>query len=231
MPTVTILSLVNRVRFCGIVSRGTLCPWQRQIAVLMLFASLLVVAPGVARSGTLPSFDRVRILTAPREIQDAELTDQNDMPFLLSSLRGRVVLVLFGFTHCTEVCSLGMARMLLLQESHRVDPEKIAYVLISVDGDRDTPVVMREFLRKFSPDFVGLTGDPASVKPIAANFSASFFKGNVGEHGDHYTVSHSPQIFMLDPAGQIRAEMYSASVDAMSGLALALLEEAQETSH
>ena len=139
--------------------------------------------------------------------------------------------MLFGFTNCPDVCSLGMARMRLLQESRRVDPKKIAYLLISVDGDRDTPVAMREFLQEFSRDFIGLTGDPASVKPIAANFSASFFKGNVGEHGGHYTVSHSPQIFMLDPAGQIRAEMYSASVDAMSGLALALLEEAQETSH
>ena len=121
-----------------------------------------------------------------------------------------------------------MERMRLLRESSRIDAEKIAYVLISVDGDRDTPVAMRKFLQKYSPDIIGLTGDTATVKKIAANFSASFFKENVGEHAGNYNVSHSPQMFMLDPAGHIRAEMYSASVDAMSGVALALLQEAQE---
>ena len=160
--------------------------------------------------------------------EDAELIDHNENPFLLSSLQGKVALVLFGFTNCEEICSPAMERMRRLRTSNRGEADKMAYVIVSVDGERDTPEVMREYLQKISPDFIGLTGDTATVKPIAANFSASFFKENAGEHSGHYTVSHSPQIFMLDPAGHIRAEMYSASVDAMSGVALALLQEAQE---
>ncbi len=104
----------------------------------------------------------------------------------------------------------------------------MAYVIITVDGERDTPEVMREYLQKVSPDFIGLTGDSAAIKPIAADFRASFYKEGSGSDNDNYDVTHSTQMFMLDPAGRVRAEMYGASVEAMSGVALALLKEVQK---
>lgn len=194
----------------------------------VLFVSLWILIPGAAISEALPKYDRVRILETPRVIQDAELIDHNENPFLLSSLRGKVTLVLFGFTNCEEICSPAMERMRRLRTSNRVEADKMAYVIISVDGERDTPEVMREYLQKISPDFIGLTGDTAAVKPISSNFRASFYKERSGSDNDNYDVTHSTQMFMLDPAGRVRAEMYGASVEAMSGVALALLQEVQE---
>ena len=171
----------------------------------------------------IPSFDRVRVLQKPRLIADAELTDQDGKPFRISDLHGRVAFVFFGFTHCPDVCPMAMNNFRQLERSGLVNNEQIAFVLISVDGERDTPEALTKFLATYSSDFIGLTGDPREVKPIAKQFSVAFFKGN--ESPDKYQVSHSPQAFVLDRSGQLRAELYSASTEAMAGVANALLDE------
>jgi protein SCO1/2 len=201
----------------------------RRRLVEALLAALLVhgglIDAAVARA-EIPSYDRVRVLATPRPVGAAELVDQDGRPFALDDLRGRVAFVLFGFTNCEDVCPAGMARLRQLQETGALDAERIAYVMISVDGERDTPAAMRAFLAKYSRAFIGLTGEPSRVKPIATAFSAAFFKGAPVGHGDHYVVAHSPQVFVLDPAVRLRAELYNASLEAMTGVATALLEEA-----
>ena len=181
----------------------------------------------VAESATLPEYDRVRVLVSARSIRDVELTNQEGEPFRLSDLQGRAALVLFGFTNCPDVCPMAMERMRQLEASGRLDSDKVAYVMISVDGERDTPAALKAFLKGFSQRFIGLTAKPALVKPIAKDFSAAFYKGNETSDGGEYSVLHSPQIFVIDPAGQLRAEFYSASMEAMIGVTLALLDEAR----
>jgi len=192
------------------------------IAVLALIGSALALPA----SAEIPSFERVRVLEAPRPISDAELTDQFGDTVRLSSLQGRVTLVLFGFTNCPDACPTAMARLRELYDARTLKDRDVAYVMISVDGQRDTPAAMKEFLAKYSPAFIGLTAEPARVKPIATQFSAAFFKGHA-DHGGGYDVAHSPQIFVLDTEGRLRAEMFSASIEAMTGVANALLDEAR----
>jgi protein SCO1/2 len=174
--------------------------------------------------GDIPGFDRIRVLSTPRSIADAELTDQNGEPFRLSELEGRVAFVFFGFTNCPDVCPLAMQRLQQLHQAGRLDLEDVAYVLISVDGERDTPAKMKEFLDEYSADFIGLTGDPKVVRPIAKDFAAPFYKGH-SDHGGKYDVTHSPQIFILDEQGHLRAEAYNAPVESMAGIASALIDE------
>jgi protein SCO1/2 len=204
--------------------RALPCGLGATLAALMVCCSVLALATAPRASADIPAFDRVRVLPAAREIGDAELTNQDGAPFRLSELRGRVVLVLFGFTNCPDACPLGMQRMRELHHSDALDLQDVAYVMISVDGERDTPAAMKAFLEKYSSDFIGLTGAPALVQPIAARFAAAFFKGH-SDHAGHYDVAHSPQIFVLDTNGRLRAELYTASVEAMIGVANALIDE------
>jgi len=173
----------------------------------------------------VPSYDRVRALESPRSVRDAVLTDHNGTAFRLSDLKGKVAFVLFGFTNCPDVCPLSMERLRELHDSGQLNGENVAYVMISVDGERDTPSAMKAFLAEYSGDFVGLTAEPNRVSPIAEQFSATFFKGSHTGHDGGYNVTHSPQIFVLDPAGLLRAELYGASLEAMAGVARALLAE------
>lgn len=172
----------------------------------------------------LPSFDRVRVLETPRIVDDAELMNQDGQPAKLSDLYGRVALVFFGFTNCQDVCPLAMEMFRQLKVSGELTEDEVAFVMISVDGDRDTPAVMKQFLGTFSSDFIGLTSAPEHVERIAAQFSASFFKGST-DHEGHYNVTHSPQIFVVDSTGRVRAEFYSPSVEAMAGTVKALVAE------
>ena len=196
--------------------RGAVVRGGAAVAAALLF--------GFAAVADIPSYDRVRVLASARAIADAELTSHHGAAFRLAELRGRVAFVLFGFTNCPDVCPLAMERLRELADSHALAPQDVAYVLISVDGERDTPAALQAFLAEYSEDFIGLTAEPARVKPLAAQFSAAFFKGHPG-HDGHYDVAHSPQIFVLDADGRLRAELYGASVESMTGVARALLAE------
>jgi protein SCO1 len=186
-------------------------------------AALLCFAVAQAYSAALPQYERVRVLESALPIEDAELTDQYGQAFKLSQLRGRVALVFFGFTQCPDVCPVTLEKLRQFRESDKVDVERTAFVMISVDGERDTPPVMKEFLTHFSKDFIGLTAPPEQVKELASSFSAAFFRRGTGD--GNYTMAHSPQVFVLDPAGRLRAEFYSASLEAMGGVTDALLSE------
>jgi protein SCO1/2 len=190
----------------------------------LLLSVACLAAETNAGSDKLPSFERVRALSGARSISDPLLTDHRGQPFRLSSLRGRVTLVFFGFTHCPDVCPLAMEKMRILVESGRLAAEDMAYVLISVDGARDTPAVLREYLKGYSPEFIGLTAAPGIVQNLASDFSVKFFRENPDAAGN-YQVAHSPQTFVLDTQGRLRAELYSASLDAMAGISQALLEQ------
>ena len=195
----------------------------RLLAAAILLCSLQLSAmPGHAADLELPSYDRVRVLPSPRNITDAELLDQDGRPFKLSQLKGQVALIFFGFTHCSDVCPAAMSSLRQLELSGGSELADVAYVMISIDGDRDTPDVIDTYLSHFSSQFVGLTGEPADIKAIAKEFSAAFFKGAVTGEGGDYSVSHSPQIFLMDSAGQLRAEFYNASTEAMRAVILAL---------
>jgi protein SCO1 len=194
--------------------------------IVSALACLAIMERPAPATADVPSYERVRVLETPKPIGDATLTDQNGASFKLADLKGRVAFVLFGFTNCPDACPLSMERLRELQHSGQLAEKDVAYVMISVDGERDTPAAMKAFLAKYSSEFIGLTADPSRVSPIAAQFSAMFFKGTRNPHDGHYDVAHSPQIFVLDPAGRVRAEVYGASLEAMAGVATALLDDA-----
>lgn len=198
---------------------------MRRPVPIALLALLLLSSPSYA---ALPEPERVRVLQTPVEVPDTALIDEDGNPCRLSDLRGRVALVFFGFTNCPDVCPMALNRMRLLERSGGGDLAEVAYVMISVDGERDEPQVLKDFLDSYSPRFIGLTGQPDALKSVAAGFRAAFFKGSSGAKG--YTVSHSPQIFAVDAEGRLRAEFYDATTEAMREVTQALLQEAKAES-
>ena len=206
-------------------NRSHLTPTRLAIG-LFLMALLSISAPiSFASINGVGDLDRVRVVSPPRVIKEAELIDQTGEPFKLSELNGRIALIFFGFTNCPDVCPLAMQRLLLLADSRKFEDNEIAYVMIGIDPARDTPEAMQKFLLGFSDEFIGLSGDKRQLKTVSKNFSASFFKENSNSDGE-YSVSHSPQIFVLDQQGQLRAEFYDAPVESMATVVRALLDEA-----
>ena len=197
-------------------------PTARLLLCLLTCQALPQVS--IADHASLPSFDGVMLLPTPKPLQDFELTDQDGRSFRFSSLRGAPALMLFGFAHCPDVCPTSLQKLALLKQSNP-ELKGVRVVMISVDAERDTAAALKEYLNHFSGDFIGLTGDPQHIREIATQFSAAFFKGEANATSGTYVVGHSGQVFAVDKAGNVRAEFYDASLDAMAGVTRALLAE------
>jgi protein SCO1/2 len=148
------------------------------------------------------------LVEKPRQMGDFTLTDQNGKPVKLSDLHGKAVLMFFGYTHCPDVCPLTMADFKKVKQSlQQTAPSlgnRVTYVMISVDGQRDTPPVMKKYVDLFDSAFIGLTGSPDQVANIGVDYGvkAELLKSDNSQ--DNYTVAHTSFTYLLDPKGYWR---------------------------
>ncbi len=145
---------------------------------------------------------------------DVMLTDQDGRPFSLSSLKGKAVLVFFGYTMCPDACPTTLSK-LSSAYARLTDEERarVKAVYITIDPERDTPKVMKAHLTYFGLDAVGLTGSVEETTKVAARFGAHFEK-STEKTAAGYLMSHTVSVFGLDPQGRTRLLIdYEASVD------------------
>ncbi len=184
-------------------------------------ATLLAVA-----SSATPAPERTVLANPPRALSDFALTTAEGKTLRLSELSGAPVLIFFGFAHCPTVCPAALTQLRMLEVNHAQDLGKTRIVVISVDGERDTPAMLSEWLEPLSPTFIGLTGPANTVHNIAAQASAAFFKGPTRPGGD-YQVEHNSQIFLLDAQGRMRATFFDASVETMAAVTRSISAESR----
>ena len=137
----------------------------------------------------------------PVAVPDFTLTDQHGEPFNLRELRGRLVLLTFGFTNCPDVCPLTLSDLQQVKTLLGADAEQVKLVFVSVDGNRDTPEVLRDYLafRKLD-DIVALTGGEDEVRNAGAPFGLAFeVSGNAS--APSYSINHTAGSFLLDRRG------------------------------
>lgn len=195
-----------------------------KVAVTVGLALLAAAAIAASEPPALPALDRVYVNPAPGPLPDFTLTDQDGKARSFSSLRGEPVLVFFGFTHCPNVCPAALSRLKALHAANGGALARARIVLISVDGERDTPARLKSYLAPLSVDFIGLTGDPKLTSKIAAQFAAVFFREPAAKDGG-YNVQHSTQVFAVDKAGRLRATFANASIEDMAAVTSLLLKE------
>jgi protein SCO1 len=186
---------------------------------LAVLISLSTASSGAAQSEQ----SDVRLAPTPLEVADFELLDQHGHPFRFSERKGRNALIYFGFTHCPDICPATLHKLKLLTDALRRDGGATpGVIMISVDGDRDTPAAVKAYLARISKDFIGLTGDVRTVRAIAKNFSAVFFKGLPSDSSERYLVEHTSQVYLVDAQGRLHATFFNASVEQMSRTVRAL---------
>jgi protein SCO1/2 len=190
-------------------------------AVVTTFPSSTLGDAAVSSAGADP---RVRWAAAPVPLPDFRLTDAEGRAFGLADLRGRTALLFFGFTNCRNVCPATIQVLKQVRRSLGEEPPLVT-VFISVDGARDTPAVLRNYLTPFSPGVVGLTGESADVRMLADKLSAVFFKGMPTDAHGGYDVEHTSQVYLVDAQGRLRATFYAAGADAISAAAQKVLRE------
>ncbi|MBL0173034.1 MAG: SCO family protein [Gemmatimonadaceae bacterium] len=145
---------------------------------------------------------------------DFALTDHNKEHFELSTLRGKVVLVFFGYSMCPDFCPITLSKLSTVSNRLGDDRSQIKTLYISVDPERDTPEVLKEDLKSFKLDALGLTGTKAEIDTVVALFGASYEIVPTPTSVAKYTVSHSTSLYVLDKQGRVRLELpYEATVE------------------
>jgi protein SCO1 len=140
-------------------------------------------------------------LPGKKLIGDFQLTDTDGRPFTRRELAAAPSLVFFGFTHCPDVCPTTLLK--LRQILQRAAVPGLRVLFISVDPERDTPAVLSRYVQAFDPQFRGLSGDPAAIARIAAEFGVAV--NRVELPGGDYTMDHSAVVFLTDRAARIAA--------------------------
>ncbi|MGW8705756.1 SCO family protein [Brevundimonas sp. NPDC055814] len=129
--------------------------------------------------------------------QDGQVVDQ-------SILEGKWSLVFFGFTYCPDYCPTTLGVLNAVQERMGDKARDMQIVFISIDPERDTPQMLKDYLSSdgFPDDVIGLTGTPEQVAQVAREYRAFYQK--VGE-GEGYTMNHGLTVYLMGPDGQFRS--------------------------
>jgi protein SCO1/2 len=132
-----------------------------------------------------------------------KLTDQNGQAVSDQDLKGHPFLVFFGFTHCPDVCPTTLFEVSEILRSLGRDADRTRALFITVDPERDTPPVMKDYLSSFDPHLAGLTGDPAAIAAVAKAYRVYYKKVPLDQGG--YTMDHTAIVYLMDKDGRFVA--------------------------
>jgi protein SCO1 len=143
--------------------------------------------------------------------------------FTAEDIRGRPFIVVFGFTHCPNVCPTTLVEMGHLLTALKEGGDNIRVVFVTVDPERDTVDTLKNYLSSFDPRIVGLTGSVIDVTAATAAFNAFFEKV---PSGNDYTIDHTLKVFFMDKYGLLaKAQPSGASLKENLALARKLLNQ------
>lgn len=139
-----------------------------------------------------------------------ELVDQNGQVRTDQDFKDRYKLIYFGFTYCPVICPTELQKM---KAALNLMPQEIAALIqpmfISIDPERDTPEVLKDYLSLFGDNFVGLTGSVKQVEDVKATYRV-FAKKVQDDTMTEYTMDHSSYVYLMDPADNLLG-IYSAN--------------------
>ena len=123
------------------------------------------------------------------------LNDINNNPITEKSFQGTGTALFFGFTHCPDVCPITLNKLSIILEKLEKENKSLKVFFISIDPERDTPKVMKDYLNSFEGKFTGITGKPEKIFMLSQSWGIASQKIFL-ENGE-YTVNHSSPIILL----------------------------------
>ena len=130
-----------------------------------------------------------------------KLKDTDGDVRMLSSYRGMMPMVFFGFTQCPAICPTALARAVKIKKLMGKDGDRLQVIFITLDPERDTPAVLDAYVKTFDPSFVALYGTLEETAATAKEFGVFYEKV---PSGSTYTLSHTATSYVYDSRGTLR---------------------------
>lgn len=168
---------------------------------------LLAIVAAVAMAGigaglfARPHTFHGSLIDPPVPATDFTLNDQNGKPFRLSGQSGSVVLLFFGYTSCPDACPATLTQFKRIRSELGKDGDRVRFVLVTVDPQRDTAEQLKEYLIGFDPSFIGLTGSFVDLDLVYRSYGVY---QAIPVPGPAYTVDHTDRVYAIDPKGNLR---------------------------
>ncbi len=131
------------------------------------------------------------------------LIDQNGKPIADTDLRGKWLLVYFGYTHCPDACPTALNNIALALQDLGPLRDRVRPVFITVDPARDTSPALKDYVSAFDAPILALTGTAAEIAQAARGYRVYYAKHD--EAGGDYSMDHSSMIYVMDPQGRFAA--------------------------
>lgn len=155
-------------------------------------------------------------ITGAAFARDFRLTDHNGQVRTLADFRGKAVAVFFGYVHCPDVCPTTLSDFSLALQQLGPLADRVQVIFVTVDPQRDTPDLLKQFVPAFNPGFLGMYTDAESLRQLASEYKVVYQKSSV-KAADDYLIDHSAGTYVYDPQGNLRLLMpYGSSPDAIA---------------
>jgi protein SCO1/2 len=198
------------------ISRTTLT-WT-----VVIIGLLLMVAIGMRYShySSEINIKGVRYFSPAINLNPFQLQDHNHQRYDNERLIGHWNVMFFGYTHCPDICPTAMQDMDRAYKAYRKrqDAKELQMVFVSVDPNRDSLALLKDYVGYFNADFLGVTGERRQIDALTKSVGAMYdFEDSVtgellsdeqvsGKQG--YTVNHYAALILVNPQGQMVAHIY-----------------------
>ena len=174
---------------------------RRRSILRSCLAVAAILAGGCGQPESRPQFKLTDVSGASfgRELN---LLDHNGKPRTLADFRGKVVVIFFGFAQCPDVCPTTLSDLANAAQELGKDADRMQVLFVTVDPERDTPEVLRQYVPSFDKRFLGLYGDAEATARVAKEFKIYYQKQPLA--GGGYSIDHSAGTYILDREGRLR---------------------------
>lgn len=129
-----------------------------------------------------------------------ELTAEDGTRFSSTSLTGKPFIIYFGFTHCPDVCPTAMFEISEVLKDVGEPAKDLKVLFVSVDPERDTPQLLKDYTETFDPRIIGLTGSKEDIERVTKSYRVYYRKVPTG---GSYTMDHTASLYLMDGKGQL----------------------------
>lgn len=169
--------------------------------ILLMLIPMLALVTGA--NATEPEVFKSGVFDPPRLAPDFVLQGSNGGEVKLNQARGKVVALGFGFTKCTNVCPVTLARLAQARKKLGALANDVQVIYVTVDPANDTPQRLREYLAHFDPTFIGVTGTDTQLAAVQKEYGITAAKA-INKTGQP-EMHHSSYIYLIDRTGLLRA--------------------------
>lgn len=169
---------------------------------IVAVCALVTMSLAACQPAPPPAFHATDI-TGAAFAQDFRLTDHNGQVRSLADFKGQVVAIFFGYTHCPDVCPTTLSDFSAALQQLGPLAEQVQVIFVTLDPQRDTPELLKQYVPAFNPRFLGMYTDADSLKQLAKDYKVVYQKTSV-KGADDYLIDHSAGTYVYDKQGRLR---------------------------